>query len=377
MEQKYIESELIRLTRDLIQFKTTQDYPDQTKKCMQYIKDYFIEDDLIIKEFNNSGKRSLYICFKDKRKSKLLLNGHIDVVPGDEEQYTPYIKNNNIYGRGAVDMKGGVAAFLLLFKELAKQEIKPDIALMIVSDEEIGGFNGTRYLIEDKGYSTDFAMASEPGHGSSDTLNITIAEKGLLWLKVKTKGKSCHGSRPWLGDNAIEKLMDKTREIKKLFPGTTKDNRWKTTVNIGTIKGGDITNKVAESAQLTLDIRYTEETSIPEILKKFKTIKDIEVDVLTQASMMINPDNVDKISQLQEIAQQISGKEVKLNKEHGASDLRFTSAKNIPSIIFGPYGKNHHGKDEYVSIASLTIYYQALKKFVQQYYNRTAIKKVI
>jgi succinyl-diaminopimelate desuccinylase len=239
---------------------------------------------------------------------------------------------------------------------------------MIVSDEEIGGFNGTRYLIEDKGYSTDFAIASEPGHGSMDTLNITIAEKGLLWLKIKTKGKSCHGSRPWLGENAIEKLMDKTWEIKKLFPETTKENRWKTTVNIGTIKGGDITNKVPDNAELTLDIRYTEETFIPEILKKIKTIEDIEVEVLTQASMLINPDNVDSISNLKDIAQQISGKEVKLSKAHGASDMRFTSAKNIPSIIFGPYGKNHHGKDEYVSIQSLTIYYQALKEFVGKYY---------
>ncbi len=373
MKQKNNKNELIKLTQDLIKFKTTQDHPDETKKCMQYIKDYFIEDGLIIdgliiKTYNNNGKRSLYICFTDKKKSRLLLNGHIDVVPSDEEQYTPYIKNNNIYGRGAADMKAGVASFLLLFKELAKKQTKPDIALMIVSDEEIGGFNGTRYLIEDKGYSTDFAIASEPGHGSMDTLNITIAEKGLLWLKIKTKGKSCHGSRPWLGENAIEKLMDKTREIKKLFPGTTKENRWKTTVNIGTIKGGDITNKVADSAELTLDIRYTEETSIPEILKKIKTIEDIEVEVLTQASMLINPDDVDFISNLKDIAQQISGKEVKLSKAHGASDMRFTSAKNIPSIIFGPYGKNHHGKDEYVSIQSLTIYYQALKEFVEKYY---------
>jgi len=96
MKQKNIKNELIRLTKGLIQFKTTQDHPDETKKCMQYIKDYFIEDDLIIKEFNNNGKRSLYICFTDKKESKLLFNGHIDVVPGDEEQYTPYIKNNNI-----------------------------------------------------------------------------------------------------------------------------------------------------------------------------------------------------------------------------------------------------------------------------------------
>ncbi len=75
MKQKKNKNELIRLTKDLIKFKTTQDHPDETKKCMQYIKDYFIEDGLIIdgliiKTYNNNGKRSLYICFTDKKKIK-------------------------------------------------------------------------------------------------------------------------------------------------------------------------------------------------------------------------------------------------------------------------------------------------------------------
>jgi succinyl-diaminopimelate desuccinylase len=368
MKQDYIKNELIKLTQDLIKFKTTKDHPKEIQKCMEYIKEYFKSSDLIIKEFVNNGKRSLYISYTDTKKTRLLLNGHIDVVPAEEEQYSPYIKDNNIYGRGAVDMKAGVASYMLLLKEIAKENIKPDpdLALMIVSDEEIGGCDGTRHLIEDKGYSADFAMASEPGHASVDTLNITIAEKGVLWLKIKTRGVSCHGSRPWLGDNAIEKLMDKTREIKSLFSGTTKDNRWKTTMNIGTIKGGDTTNKVADSAQLTLDIRYTEETDIPEILKKIKTVKNIEVDVLMQSSMLINPDNVDLIDTLKEIAQKKTGKNVQLTKEHGASDLRFTSARNIPSVIFGPYGNNHHGKDEHISIQSLELYYQVLEEFVKK-----------
>lgn len=75
MKQNNNKNELIRLTKDLIQFKTTQDHPDETKKCMQYIKDYFIEDDLNIKEFNNSGKRSLYICFTDKKNQNCCLTG--------------------------------------------------------------------------------------------------------------------------------------------------------------------------------------------------------------------------------------------------------------------------------------------------------------
>jgi len=280
----------------------------------------------------------------------------------------PFVENNHIYGRGAVDMKAGVASYMLLFRELAEQGVKHDMALMIVSDEETGGDDGTRHLIEDLGYSSDFAMASEPGHSSPDRVNITIAEKGLLWLKIKTRGVSCHGSRPWLGENAIEKMMQKTMEIKKLFPETTESDRWKTTVNIAAIKGGDTANKVPDLAELTLDIRYTEETSIPEIIDKFNRIRDIEVEVLHKASMMVNHDDADPVNRLQNIGKKISGKEVELTRDHGASDLRFTSEKNIPSVIFGPYGRNHHGKGEYVSIKSLDLYYKILKTFITQYY---------
>lgn len=364
MKKENIKKELIKLTKDLIKFKTTSDKPEEVKKCMKYIKDYLKDSDVIIKEYINNNKRSLYISYTNSKKPKLLLNGHIDVVPCDKEQYIPIIKDNKIYGRGAVDMKAGVAAYLLLIKELSKLDKKPNLGLMIVSDEEIGGFDGTEYLIEEKGYSADFVIAAEPGHVSEDTFNIITAEKGVLWLKIKTKGKSCHGSRPWLGENAIEKIISKVQEIKNFYEKTTENNRWKTTVNLGTIKGGDTTNKVPEEAEVTLDIRYTEENSIQEILEKVNKISDIEVEVLEECQMLINPDNTDIINLLKKVVEEYSGKEVKLCKEHGASDLRFTSSKGIPSVIFGPYGSNYHGKGEYVSILSLEKHYKALKLFI-------------
>jgi acetylornithine deacetylase/succinyl-diaminopimelate desuccinylase-like protein len=102
MKQKNIKKELIK-------FKTTRNHPEEIQGCMGYIKDYFKNSDLVIKEFVNIyDKRSLYISYTDTKKIKLLLNGHIDVVLSDEEQYFPYIKNNNIHGRGAVDMKADI-----------------------------------------------------------------------------------------------------------------------------------------------------------------------------------------------------------------------------------------------------------------------------
>jgi len=364
MKVKINKEELINLTKDLIRFKSTKDNPEEIQACLNYIKDYFKYSDVIIKEFVKNNKPSLFISYRDTKKPKLLLNGHIDVIEAEEDQFNPTIDGDKLFGRGSVDMKAGVAASIVLLKEFSKKKNKPDLGLMIVSDEEIGGFDGTGYLVS-KGYGGDFAIAAEPNHTESlNKLNIVIAEKGVLWLKIKTRGIACHGSRPWLGENAIEKLITKSKEIKDLFEEASNDEFWKNTINFGKIEGGDSPNRVPDLAELTIDIRYTEETNSDELLKKIKSISDIEVEVLEDAPMLLNKDNVDIINKLKKVTEEVTDNEVNLLKECGASDLRFTSEKGMPSVIFGPFGENYHGLKEYVSISNLILFTKSLKQFI-------------
>jgi len=360
--------ELIKLTSDLIKFQSTKDNYSEIKKCLEYIKKYFANTNIIIKEFEYNKKPSLVISFQNKTHYKLLLNGHIDVVEADEEQYNPKIKEDKLYGRGAIDMKGGVAAFLLLIKELSKQKTQPDMALMIVSDEELGGPNGTGQL--SKKYTADLVIASEPIQSISPSIiNIVIAEKGVLWLKIIAKGKACHASRPWLGDNALVTLTQTYNKLKKLFPDTTTQNRWKNTLNLGKITGGDSPNKVPDYAEMLLDIRYIESTNSKKLISKIKKIlpKNVTVEIIDDAPMLINK-NMLQIKKLQQSIAKSTQTKVELLKEHGASDLRFYSDKGIPAVICGPLGSNYHGKEEFIYISSLELYYKALKNFVKENY---------
>ena len=287
------------------------------------------------------------------------MNAHIDVVEADDKDFTPKIEGDKLLGRGSVDMKAGAAASMLLMKEF--KDKKPDMALMIVSDEEIGGFDGTGHLVK-QGYTADFVMAAEPGH-DANKLDICIKEKGVFWVKIKTKGKACHGSRPWLGENAAEKLFNKYFEIKKLFTPTTPEDRWKTTVNLGKVNSGNSPNRVPDEAEMVLDIRYTEETSASELFDKIKQIQDIEVEVIEEAPMLINKD-MTMINKLKKVVENVTGKECPLMSEHGASDLRFFSEKEVPSAIIGPFGENYHGDGEFVLISSLELFYKVMVEFV-------------
>ena len=130
------------------------------------------------------------------KKFKIILNAHLDVVSGREEQYKPYEKDGKLFGRGAIDMKGAAAVEILVFKEVAKRVSYP-LALQLVTDEEIGGFCGTKYQIE-KGVRADFVIAGEP-----TDFGVNNKAKGIIWLKIKTKGKSAHGAYPWRGKNAL------------------------------------------------------------------------------------------------------------------------------------------------------------------------------
>jgi len=362
--------ELIKITEDLIKFKSEKSNYDELKNCVNYIKNYFNDcKNIIIKEFEHNKKPSLVISFKDTKHFDLLLNGHIDIVDAEDSQFIPKLEDNKLFGRGSIDMKGGVAACMLIMKELSKNENPSNVGLMIVSDEEIGGFDGTNYLVNTENYTCDFAIAAEPTHTDSpDKLAIVISEKGVLLLKIYVKGKSAHGSRPWLGENAIEKLINKFHEIKKLFNEASANDNWKITINLSKFNAGTAYNKVPDHAELYLDIRYTEDTSIDEILEKINQIKDINIEVIESSSILTNEDNNEKILSFKSAIETITNNTCELIKECGASDLRFTSEKGMTSVICGPLGANYHGDGEFIYVNSLLLYFNCMIKFINDNY---------
>lgn len=363
-------NELVELTSNLVRFESTKENKSEIKKCLEYVKKYFSSQDFVIQEFSNEGFDSIIIFYKGNETNKtpkILLNGHIDVVEGEKSQFNPEIIGDKLLGRGSVDMKAGVAGFMKLMKDFSEE--KPDMALMIVTDEEIGGQNCSGYLAK-LGYSGEIVVASEPNKSKDAAhLDVLIKHKGVIWLKIFAKGKATHASLPWTGENAIEKLIEAYPKIKNLFDETTPENRWVPTLNIGKINGGNSSNVVPDYAEMFLDIRYTENFNSDEFIQKIKTFGDIEIDVLENDPLLINDCDNKNIVLLKECVEKITNNECLLNTFHGATDMRFFSNKENAAIVFGPYGENYHGKNEYVSIKSLELFYDSMKEFIKKVFN--------
>jgi succinyl-diaminopimelate desuccinylase len=151
---------ILSLTKSLISIPSTKD----NKKALNDVLDLALQEfgNFTIERFEKDGYPSALVYLQKTRpkKFKVILNAHLDVVAAKEEQFKPYEKNSRLYGRGAIDMKAAAAVEILVFKEMAKKISYP-LALQLVTDEEIGGFCGTKYQIE-KGLRADFVLAGEP-----------------------------------------------------------------------------------------------------------------------------------------------------------------------------------------------------------------------
>jgi len=350
--------DIILLAKKFISIKSTSDNPGALEKILElalsHLKRYTIE------RFECNGVRSALIYNTEKRpkKFKIILNGHLDVVPGKEVQYIPKIKGHRLYGVGSMDMKANTVCLIKVFKEIANKVSYP-LGLQLVTDEEIGGFNGTRYQIEN-GVRAEFIIAGEPTN-----FDIVHKAKGILQAKISAQGKTAHGAYPWRGDNAIWKMNQFFNALQKKYP-VPDHEVWATTVNVSKIETTNKAfNKIPDDCIVGLDIRFipaeaeTTKKSLQQLLPKGFTL-----DIINQEPALFTDKNNKFIKLLKKIAQQTSGKIIQLRGAQGSSDARHFTRINCPGIEFGPIGEGIGSDDEWVDIPSLKKYCQILKDFL-------------
>ena len=357
------QQEILELTEDLVKFKSTNDDLEEINRCLNFIEEYFSGPEFEVERYENDEIPSMVVTFGDENP-ELMLHGHIDVIEAPDEMFETERKNGKLYGRGTGDMKAGVAALMQVMKDMKDEQ--PSVGLMLVSDEERGGFNGAGYLFGEK-YSPEFAISAEPNN-IDGYLDIIADQKGILQVKVSTKGLSAHGSRPWNGENAAEKFMDKWPEIKELFSDHENGENWVTTVNLGKIEAGESTNKVPEKVEAWLDIRTAQEYPNDEVLKDIRSIEGLEVeDVKLDESMLSTDHGNDKVQALKSSAEKFE-EECHVSRKEPGSDMRFLTEHGIPAVVFGPEGYNAHAPDEYAVIDSLGDYYSITMDFIERNY---------
>jgi succinyl-diaminopimelate desuccinylase len=355
------------ILQKLMKFETTSNNSSELTKCANFIMKFFSGKNFVVRKHVNNGKISIVVLFEKTKSPEIFLNAHFDVVPAEKSMFKPKVKSGRLYGRGSLDCKAQVAVLMLLMKELSTipKSKRPSVGLMFSGDEETGGMNGVNSLLNKEGYKCKFAIVADGGKN----FNIVTRHKAILHVKLKAEGKASHGSRPWQGDNAADKAIAAYEDIRKLFPsaeqlGKRKD-KWVSTINLGSMKSGDVVNRVPDSAEMHLDIRCA--TNPEAIRKKVRKAankhKGVSLEVGVASKIFNTANNNSYVKELKSVVESVTKKKVDFLSEHGSTDARFFSAKNIPVAIVWSIGEDIHANNEYVEIESLGKLYQIFKTF--------------
>lgn len=349
----------IELIKKLISYDSCS--KEKSNELLIYCTEWLSKNNLSCEIFENNGYKILVSSIGSGNKT-LVLNGHLDVVPGKPEQFVPYIEGDKLYGRGSSDMKAGVCAMMMAMAELRDKDLSCKVMLQLVTDEETGGENCSKFLAENKLFG-DFILCGEPTQ-----LNIGVQAKGILQIDLEFYGVSAHGSRPWQGINAINKAYEAYNKIINLPFAKNSSELYKgPSINLSKISGGEVYNKVPDYCKMNLDIRFLPSQSVENIINQIKKEVDCNITVHSTGEP-VKTDITDKsVLLLKEITSRHTKSECTLFGQHGSADTRFFSKYNIPAVEFGPCGDKWHGDGEYVLISSIIKYKEILIDFAKNF----------
>lgn len=353
-------NEITELISDLIRFRSMHQFPDEINACADYAQSYLEASGAPVQRIQNNSTPSILV-FPESGFAPVFLMSHIDVVDGPDSLFSPFEKDGNLYGRGSYDDKYAVAVSLRLMKTALERMKKngenlknPPFGIVITGDEEIGGENGARAAL--RHIRSNFCIALDGG----DLRHIVTQEKGIITARLVSKGTAAHGSRPWMGDNAIVKLFKDYEKLVPLFD-IREDDNWRKTINFSMVQGGKSFNQVPDTAEALFDIRYTETDDVDALIAEMRSRTEGEIHIDT-----IEPVFSGGKTHYLGLLLKIAGDSA-VGLEHGASDARFLSEYGIDGVVWGADGDlSQHCADEHVNIESVDKLYRMLDTFIGQ-----------
>jgi aminoacylase len=393
---KYI-NDAIKVLCDYIKIDTSHPYPNY-KQVFEMFSKMAYEDGFECRQINLSANRNVLVVLQRGLNSALptlALNHHMDVVAGQEhglgkyESFLGTFENNVIYGRGTQDMKGVGIAHYHALKAIKKIHGCPQrtICLLIVPDEEIGGFSGVGELVklpEFKDLNIKYILDEGLSSGDDKKLLIKVSERKVLQLKIESYGQQSHSSRLF-AQNSLHSIVNflsgvvrfqhfQQNNIKSHCAGLYLSTNI-TSLSGGIFKNGLISvNTIPPTASATVDIRIPPNAKINEIKHLIfdyaANFGDIKITILAE-SFDINYKPYSESIFYNVLKSSISenGLIPEDHYDEGASDLRFYLQNEIDGYGISPFTikPNIHGIDECLRVKDLeigiTVFYDFLKNF--------------
>ncbi|MCS7139147.1 MAG: M20 family metallopeptidase [Candidatus Nezhaarchaeota archaeon] len=368
-ELKVCEGEIVNLLVKLIRARS-ENPPGLEEEAAIIVMDYLKDKGLDYKVYEKSKGRTNVVCSMGYGRPNLAFICHLDVVPAgtgwSKPPYEGVVEEGKVYGRGSTDNKGALASLLVAastVKDIVEKSAQGTVTIAAVADEEQGSTYGISYLTSHVGFKPDYAIVCE----STGCNTIVVAEKGILRLRLKSRGRLAHGSRPHEGINAILKMAKVLVRMESLtmkyepHPLFTPP-----TINVGTIVGGEAVNVVPSECKCTLDIRYlpsqtpstilNEINSIIEELKLHDPQIDVEAEMISFEDPIVTSQDHPLVKLVANSASKVLGFKPKPVGIGGGTVAKLLVKSGVPSIVYGPGDESMcHRADEHIDVMQLKL----------------------
>jgi acetylornithine deacetylase/succinyl-diaminopimelate desuccinylase family protein len=315
------------------------------------------------------GVDNVVARLKGKAKGPVIaFNAHVDTVGVGEranwksDPYKAQVKGGLVYGLGAGNCKGSMAVQLWLAEEIARRggPARGELIFTFVADEENLGPDGMEFLRKSGRVRPDALIL-----GAQTENNLIVAERGVMWARISTKGRAAHAGNPSAGDNAILRMMRLVGALQSYYDKALAkriSGTMKSTVNIGMFHGGHNTNVVPSACTVEIDRRLLPDEKVRDAFTELKRVVDgvgepksqYSVEFLTGTNGFFAPENGQAVAAFETVVKKQTGRKVKFLNATGVSDGRYYADDGIEIINFGPgSGAQGHAANESVPIAEM------------------------
>ncbi len=290
-------------------------------------------------------------------KPSVVFNAHADTVDvGDRaawrtDPFKATLADGKVYGLGACNSKSAIAVHLWVAREIARRggPQQGEVVFTFVCDEENLGSQGLAHLREVGAVKPDVLVVA------AQTRNrLVLEERGVMWVKVVTRGKAAHAGAPHTGESAIMKMHEVISSLKS-FKATTSGTGHQSTLSIGKIRGGENTNVVPDYCEIEIDRRILPQEDFDGEFQSLKKLcKGAEVTLLTGTPGFSAPESGPGAQAFLAAIREVTGKPAERLNVVGASDARYFARDGIEILVTGPGdGADSHKPNEFVPLDEL------------------------
>lgn len=348
----------VELLKKLIGMRTVTADVNAVNRAQDALRSFLTEHGLACTMEELDGRKVLYASTVPGKTPDLLLNAHVDVVPAENDsQFSPVVEGEWIIGRGSGDCLGNAVCAV---KTLC--EAGPDISVGAVfsSDEETGGLT-TKHMVS-LGYAARRLVCVLDNY---DDDNICSAQKGIMYLKLAARGTSGHSSAPWLFDNPVDKLVAGYARLLEKWKNPVQDDQWHASIAGTMMRAGIIANQIPDTAEMTVNVRYTRPEERESIVGFIRETTGLEVEFVSGRPPLAVRESAEELDLLAAVMAKHFGKKPEFTRMNGATDACYFAAGSAPVAIIGIKFSGAHAKSERASLVSLERYSLMLEELAR------------